>query len=643
MLSFTESKRLVDEMFTFGSYEDADISKIIALLQLADDLYFNDEESFIEDSQYDALKQYAQRVSPANVYFTGVGSEVRGGKVPLPYTMGSLNQVYQGDFEKWVNRYSLAQQLIVITDKLDGASNMMVYDANGQFQIAFSRGDGVMGADISRHFRKMSAVPKQIAVTEAITVRAETIISPERFKQALKTPSLHRVYKNPRNMVSGLMNSSAVNEDLYQYIDVVAYEIVGSTLSKLDQLKLLKQLGFSVVRHTSAVAADLSDDRLTELLNQRRKTSPYELDGIVLDVNDATIRQAIRGTELNPECSVKFKVADSANYAVATVKEVEWNVSKDGYWKPRVKIHPVDLVGVTIQHATGFNAKFIKDNNIGPGAKIAITRSGDVIPFILRVIEPAEAPQLPDGDNVWTETGVDLVLADVTSNETVRFEQLNDFFASIDVPHLGDGNLMKMFEMGFDQPEKIIPLTQEDIGSLVGSLAIGKKIFKSIRDKFTNIPLYELMGAHPAFGRGVGVRKMKKLYDAFKGDMTKCADVDAIVAVEGFERKTATKVANGYAQFQAFMDAVTPYITVAPYVAPVEGALTGKTFVFTGLRNKDLEQAIVSKGGLMGSAVSSKTTFLVTAEPNSTSGKATKARELGVTVISVDDLKSMLK
>jgi NAD-dependent DNA ligase len=246
------------------------------------------------------------------------------------------------------------------------------------------------------------------------------------------------------------------------------------------------------------------------------------------------------------------------------------------------------------------------------------------------------------GDWHWNETGVDAVAVDAANNETARFERLVDFFSSVDIPHLGEGNLRQMFDMGFDTPEKIIPLTLEDIGSLVGSMAIGKKIFTNMRERFTNIPMHVLMGSCAAFGRGVGVRKMKKLEEAFAGDMAKCADLNAIVAVEGFDVKTAKKIVAGYPTFLKFLSAIDKYVSIAAFVAKKQGHLSGKSFVFTGFRSKELEAQIVDVGGVMSTGVSSKTTYLVTAEPNSTSGKAVKARDLGVTVISQDELKAML-
>lgn len=644
MLTFAEGKQLTKEMFVLGTYEDFPVSKILEMLAAADELYYNDEESFMDDNQYDALRQYAQRLSPADKYFTGVGSQVRGGKIKLPYKMGSLNQVYQGDYAKWIGKHGLTDDLIVISDKLDGASAMLVYGADGKLQIAYSRGDGEEGADITRHASKIHNVPKSIKTDKVVTIRAENIISPASFAKINtgKFARAGRVYKNPRNMVSGLMNSSENHAEVYKAIDTVAYEIVGSTLSKVDQLEQLAKWGFKVAEYSIGRADYWNDARLTRLLNDRRDVTEYEIDGVVIDIDDAATRAKLKTDELNPEYAVKFKVADASNLAIATVRNVEWNLSKDGYYKPRVQILPVDLVGVTITNLTGFNAKFIKESGIGPGALIKITRSGDVIPFILETVKPV-APQMPDDVTaVWSETEVDLIVADAANNDTVKFERLNDFFASIDVPGLGEGNLREMFDMGFDVPEKIIPLTLEDVSNLVNSRAIGKKIHTAMRARFTNLPMYDLMGSHACFGRGVGKRKMKKLYDAFEGDMSRCKSVVDIMQVEGFEQKTASKIAAGYPAFLEFLGKVSGYITFAKYEAKKVGNLTGKVFVFTGFRSKELEEKIVNAGGTMGSTVSSKTTYLVTAEPNSTSGKAVKARDLGVTVIGQQELTEML-
>lgn len=653
MLDINEGRKLAQNFFLFN-LEDYTIDQIVSVLELADDLYYNDEDSILTDSEYDTLRRYAQNTDPTNAYFLGVGSSIRGGKVKLPYQMGSLDQKYEGEIVDWIEKNRLTKETSVISDKLDGASGMIVYDANGNFQIGYSRGDGVEGADISRHLVKMPSVPKTIPLDRPLTVRGENIISKANFPKAqvAKTRS-GKPYKNARNMVSGLMNASENPEVVYQYIDFVAYEIVDSEFGKDDQLLILKELGFKVPDYSVTPFSSLNDDFLEGYLKGRRSVSPYEIDGVVIDVNSAEKRSLMNPTRstLNPAYSIKYKVADASNLAAAEVVDFEINVSKHGYLKPRVQIIPVDLVGVTVTWATGFNMKFIRDNKIGPGSKIRITRSGDVIPFILDVIEKSTVIDYPEwfeekthqfGPVKWTDTAVDLVLTNAADNATVKYEQLVDFFASIEVPHLGEGNLQKIFEMGFETPESVIQLTQEDISSLVGSTSIGKKIFAGMKEKLTNIPMYKLMGAHPAFGRGVGVRKMKKLYEAFNGEWETFDNKRRIVAVDGFDDKTANKIVAGFDPFMDFLAVVEPHITIAPYEAPKAGVFSGMSVVFTGFRSKDLEKQVEEAGGKMSTSVSSKTNLLVTNDPDSNSGKAAKARECGVKIIDIDQLKEML-
>ena len=654
MISIEQGKKLVMELFAFELFDDHSIDDIIELLILADDLYYNDDEPIMSDINYDNLRKYAQQLSPTNKYFLGVGSDVRGNKVKLPYQMGSLDQVYEGDIVKYISNNKLDNESLTLSDKLDGASGMIVFDTDG-LQIAYSRGDGIEGADITRHIKQMPSVPN---IKQSLVVRGECIIAVENFPYVNKLTQTRsgKPYKNPRNAVSGMMNAKDNPSKVYKYIDFVAYEIVGSTLSKYDQFTTLKQLGFKIPQFKNVPSNQINDQYLESHLIERKQSSKYELDGIVIDVDSAQKRQQMNPTRdtLNPAYTVKFKLTEAANTVTAEVIDVEINISKDGYLKPRVNIVPVDLLGVTIQWATGFNMKFILDNQIGPKSVLKITRAGDVIPRILSTVSPMvlnNGEQYSDwfnnkinnfGKVRWTDTGVDLVLDNPNDNSTARFEQLIDFFDTLGVSHLGEGNLQKIFELGFETPDSVLLLTQEDISTIIGSNIIGKKIFSSLKSKLTNIPLYTLMGAHPYFGRGVGVRKMKKLYEAFAGDMSKCSDIKNIIDVDGFDEKTATKIQKGYQPFIEFLNSVDKCLSIMEYQSPIIGTLTGKTIVFTGFRDSSLEKAVESAGGKMGSSVSSKTNFVVTTNVNGTSGKLAKARTLNVPIIGIDELKSMI-
>jgi len=378
-----------------SSIEEHSFDTIISTLQTLDDNYYNGDASLATDDQYDILRRYAYSIQPAHVYFTGVGSSVRGGKIKLPFTMGSLNQIHEGELEAWLLKWShslTAKSLFVVTEKLDGTSCMVVYDHNGDLQIAYSRGDGVNGADITRHLSKMPSVPKKLSTDGSTVVRGEIIISKSNFKivQKLVKSRSGSDYKNARNAVAGLMNAELNNEKVYDYIDFIAYDIVNDhDTNKIEMHRVLDENGFILPKTTIINKEEMTEDFLTEILNRMRVESNYEIDGIVVDVDNATTRCLMNPTSstLNPAYSFKYKVASADNVKNVRVVDVVWKVSKHGYLKPRVQIDPTELMGVTIEFCTGFNAKYIYDNKIQPGSIIKITRSGDVIPLCLGVVQ----------------------------------------------------------------------------------------------------------------------------------------------------------------------------------------------------------------------------------------------------------------
>ena len=627
-----------------ASPDEYTIDSIIAILTLADDVYAHLGDSFIEDNEYDALYLIASRLDPANVYFTGVGSKVRGGKIKLPFEMGSLNQVEIGDIEGWVKKNKLENEKVVISDKMDGTSAMLVYGEDGKPQIAYSRGNGTEGADITRHIFKILNTPKQIS--GKLVVRAEvemTETSFEFLRDKVTRHSSNEPYKNARNMVSGLMNRKENPAIVYEYLTVVAYEVVGSEEGKLDQLDKLDAEGFQITPYLSALGSELTDETLAGLLNRRREATDYAIDGVVIDVDSKEKRAQMNPTRdtLNPAYSIKYKVADESNLAIATVKGVTWNISKHGFLKPQVNLVPFDLVGVTISNATGFNAQFIEQHGIGKGARVKITRSGDVIPFILEVVESV-TPDMPTEECEQNETGVDLVLTNKDDNDEVVINQLIDFFSKIEAPMLKEGTVRKLFKAGLTNPEDTINADRNFLVKIIGEN--GHKVYEGLESRLTNIPAYKLLGAFST-ERGLGVRKFKKLQAAFGLDKLIDGEFTTaeVLKVEGFEEKTAAKVETVIGEFNEFLDNIACFYTFEEEVEVASGgSMEGQKVVFTGFRDADLQEAVERAGGEMQSGVSGKTTMLVTKDPNSTSGKVQKARDKGVTIVGIDEFRSMV-
>jgi NAD-dependent DNA ligase len=623
-----------------GSYDSFSTAELIDVLKYADDAYFNTDIPALSDVHYDSIKQYLLYMCSAALqqsYLQSVGSAVRGGKITLPSPMPSLNQVYQGDIQEWVKKYKLEKKAIVISDKLDGASGLVCYKQT-QLNIGYSRGDGIQGADITRHLTKILSIPKTITSINDLDVRGETIISKQNFEQLRVLAEKHqtRQYANARNMVAGLMNSKENPSWMYDHISFLPYEIIDAVhLDKMEQLQLLHSYGFAIPWHIVVFGNELTDEFLTNTLNHRRNVSPFVIDGIVIDINNAEKRWEVAESKTkNPTYAVKYKVLSVDDLVEATVLSVEWNVSKHGYLKPKVIITPVQLFGTTVRQATAFNAAFIERNNIGPGTKIMITKSGMVIPFIHSIVSSTFADLPNDIEYHWNDTHVDIIVSNPDAFKDIVVNQLIAFFTSIKVPALKEGNVKKLVAAGITSPEAIINLSMDAMSEILGSDIIGEKVYIGIISRLIDIPFFTLMGAYST-NRGIGERKIKPLYQYYvdRGGILGITTQEEITVVKGYDVKTAEKILLEIDRFKLFLSQVQEKCTIQKSIVVESGPLTNEHIVFTGFRDAKLEQKLESLGAIIQSAVNKKTTLLVTADINDSSSKIKKAKELNVTIV----------
>ncbi len=611
------------------------MTQVDIFIQLEEaDAAYADGFPLMSDDEYDALRSLAKIRDPKNQYFKQVGAPVvRGISVPLPIPLGSLNQVYENELIDFITKNKLDEYGFVVSAKLDGVSVYLEYDDH--LISAYTRGDGYEGQDITQLVKAMKRVPQQIGTQTKI--RAEIIMEEDVFKTLNEQGKLGRTYKNARNYVAGQVNKNDPgNQAFVNCVSIVAYEIFGDNF-KNEQIEHLYERGFQVVDWDQYLGKHLTLERLTTVLQQFKESSEFALDGIVIDVDSSETRKRLEedkgSSSLNPEYAWKFKIND--NRLITEVVHVHWNISKNGYLKPRVQVTPIELAGVTITYATGFNAKFIKENGIGPGAEISITRSGEVIPFIEKVITKAIA-QLPTeeefGEMVWTNGEVDLKL--IHDHDDAKMGRMIDFFAGIDADQLRVGSIAKLFEAGYDDLTKVIRASREQLVQVLG--VNGSKAYDSLKAKLNPIEQWKLAGASQLFGRGIGRRKMAKLFEAY-GTVIDLS-YDQIIKVEGFEAKTAEKIVEGNDNFKNFLQSIE-FLYSYKKIEKIEGALSGFGVCFTGIRDKNLEAAIISKGGRIDSSVTSKTTHLVCLDPTSGSGKLKKAADKGVAIFSIENAR----
>jgi DNA ligase (NAD+) len=610
-----------------GVLDQLNEATLNAMLIKTNDVYRNlgpDELPIITDNQYDLLEEYIKEKYPKNMVVGKIGAPVEKHKAKLPYEMASMDKIKPDTkaLAAWKAKY---KGPYVLSCKLDGVSGL--YTTEGNVPKLYTRGDGKVGQDVS-HFIPYLNLPK----VAGVVVRGEFIMKKQTFKSKYAD-----TFANARNLVAGTVNRVSIN-DIVQDMDFVAYEVIVPKMKPDEQMKTLQESGFNTVQNETRT--DITNEELSKILVDWRANYEYEIDGVIVTNNEVHPR-----TSGNPDHSFAFKMVLSDQMAETRVLDVEWNASKDGYLKPRVRIEPVHLSGVKIEYATGFNAAFIEQNRIGVGALIQMIRSGDVIPYIKSVITPAEQGLMPTIPYVWNDSHVDIMLEDKDANMTVREKNIAGFFKGIEVDGLGGGNISRIVEAGFDSIPKILKMSKNDFLTIDGfQEKMAAKLLKGIADKAKAASLATLMSASNVFGRGFSNKKIELILEEYPDILTSADDAatktNKLAEIKGMASKTAKAFVEhipkfmGFLEDCGFMSKISSKQTQPLVETNTSHILYKKSIVMSGTRDKELEEALSNVGASMGSSVSSKTFAVITPDVDSDTGKVAAAKKYGVQVFT---------
>jgi len=631
--------------FVAKVFEKQEENVLKNLLKEANDAYHN-ATPFLSDAEFDALEAFvAQKFGSTGL---SVGAPVSsGGKVTLPYKMASMNKIKPGTgaLASWKQTYGTGPY--VLSSKLDGVSGLYCGET------LYTRGDGETGQDI-RWLIPYLGLPELQSSSTEVCVRGEFIIQKEVFDKKYKG-----IFANPRNMVAGLVNHKHMDAAFYEKIkDVsfVAYELITPILKPSEQFAFLVGAGFECAYHRVITSPQyLTEEHLSRVFGSLKSGYMYETDGVI--VCEDKVHPRPPGVS-NPEYAFAFKMATEEQTTQAQVVAVHWSASKDGYLKPRVQIEPVSLCGVQIEYATGFNAAFIVQQKVGPGAIVEIIRSGDVIPHIKQVIRAAtlgaEAGLPTNCEYEWNETGVDIVLKNADQDESVIEKNVALFFAGIGVEGLGAGIIKKLCKAGFNSVPKIIHMTKEEMAGIDG---LGEKsafkIKESIDSALSKATLVTWAASSNIFGRGFGERKIEPILEMFptildsKG--SKEEKIQQVLQVKGIAEKSAGAFVENIGRFNEFYKAcrgskglgLTPLLGPVPLpeqaLNQVLSPLYGKTIVLTGFRDKDLLQRLKEVGAVQGATVTKNTFAVVVKNEGESSSKISNAKALGVPIFFLQD------
>ena len=601
--------------------------QLATMMDEAQKAYYNDSENVLmTDNEFDIIKEYMEKKYPKNKILEQIGAPIQEkNKVKLPYNMPSMDKIKPDTnaLPKWKAKYSGPY---VLSAKLDGISAM--YSTEHDEQKLYTRGNGKVGQDIS-HLIPYLRLPK----TKDITIRGDLIMKKTTFPDKYQSE-----FSNSRNLVAGIVNQKKIEPERFKDVDFVAYEVIVPSLKPSEQMSMLAKDDVDTV--INEVKEDIDNNMLSDILVDWRKNYEYTIDGVIV-TNDKIYDR----TDKNPEHGFAFKMVLSDQVAEAKVLNVLWSPSKDGYLKPRIQIEPVVLGGAKIEYATAFNAAFVEDNKLGIGALVKLVRSGDVIPHIMAVIEPAEKAKMPDVAYKWNDTHVDIILEDAEKDDTVIEKNIIGFFKGLEVDGLGPGNVKKIIAAGYTSVPQIIAMGEDDFLKVDGfKKKMAEKVYTSIRNKIEKASLIKLMAVSNLFGRGFGERRIEpiliKYPDIVTSEISDEEKIANIKSIRGMEKKTAERFVQNIPKFIDF-------IKVAKLEDKLHETMLGlqeqpaidetnplyeKSIVITGFRNKELSEELKSLGVRESSAVSKNTFAVIVKDKDEDTGKIAAAKQKNIPI-----------
>ena len=633
------TKKLVKELEadTRKVLEGLSTDDIVKLLQKANQEYYNGDAPILSDKAYDILKDVMEERDPSHPILKSVGAVIAKDddrKANLPYFLASLDKIKTDPkvLEKWKTKY---KGECVVSDKLDGVSGLLTF--NGGCVALYTRGDGQVGQKINHLLPFIKGIPPLLLGDKEVSVRGELIISKKDFE------TIKHKGANARNMISGLVNAKVPDLEVAKVTQFVAYELIVPQTLPSQSFKIMNDYGFNIVHRE--VVSDVSVSSLSEILLRRRKESDFEVDGVVIMHNKVYER-----VKQNPGYAFAFKSAEMLDAVEVFVSHVEWNISKDGYFKPVVVFPGVKLSGVMIQRVTAFNAKFVEDNIIGKGARLMIIRSGDVIPYISQVVSPATSGKadMPTDPYVWNETRVDVMVA--KENDDVRFKNIEFFIKKVEVKGLAAGTLKKMFDSGLQTVHDILHVSKDMLLKVPGIKdKMANNIWQALQASKANMDCLTVMDASNAFGRGLGLKKLELIVGKFPATIHNriTPTVGELVKIRGVEKTTAEQFIKQLPLFWKFLDdnglsglcTADESSTTTTDTQTQNDKLKGVKVVFSGFRDAGLEAVIKKQGGDVATTVSKNTTVVVVKELGGSSSKVTKANELGIPVVILEDFR----
>ena len=637
--------------------------------------YYVLDKPTISDFEYDKMLRSLEDLEQANPDLITPDSPTQrvGGKaldsfekvnhrVPLE----SLQDVFDfdelGDFDRRVREIA-PKATYIVEPKVDGLSVALEYE-NGVFVRGATRGDGVVGEDVTENLRTIKSIPLKLeGAPSVLIVRGEVFMPKAVFEQLndVREKRGEALFANPRNAAAGSMRQLdpkiAAERKLdalifnIQYAEGVSFENDSESLDWLESLKfkVISRVGVSTIEDAA---------KQIELIGENRDQYAFDIDGAVVKLDDLSSRLTLGSTSKFPRWAAAYKYPPEQKESV--VQDIVIQVGRTGVLTPKAVVAPVRLAGTTVTNATLHNIDYIRDKDIRIGDTVLVQKAGEIIPEIVRVVLEKRpdnliefkfptccpvcgAPVARDEDGAHIRcTGAECP-AQLLRNLT--------HFASrdaMDIEGLGPAVVESLVDAQFVKtPADLYTLDAQSVASLD---RMGQKSAENLIAAIERSKSNDLSRLLFAFGiRQVGQKAAKVLAARFGTlDALCAASVEELTCIDDVGEITARNVVEWLSSEQSrhLIDSLRSQgVNMASFAEPIGDKLAGKTFVLTGtlehFTRDEASEMIEKLGGRVSGSVSKKTNYVVAGE--SAGSKLKKANELGIPVLSEEDFLAFIQ
>ena len=639
------------------------MNELVDLLNRYADEYYRLDRPSVSDAEYDRLYRELLELEKANPDQVlphspthRVGGKILDGfeKFTHQYPLYSLQDAFSKEeleaFDQRI-RKEFPQATYICELKIDGLSISLTYEA-GRLVVGATRGDGSVGENITENLKRVKDIPLILTERLDITVRGECYMPKTSFERV----NLERQEKgepefaNPRNAAAGTLRQLDTGVVAKRGLATFLYQEASPTdaSSQSQVLAELDRLGFTT-NHDYVLATSITEVwEFIEKIATKRNQLPYEIDGIVIKVNDLAIQEELGFTVKAPRWAVAYKFP--AEEKEAEILSVDWTVGRTGVVTPTANLTPVQLAGTTVSRATLHNVDYIAEKDIRIGDTVIVYKAGDIIPAVLRVVEAKRDQQeimpiptaCPSCESPLMHYEDEVALRCINPHCPSQIMNRLEHFASRDamnISGLGTSIVEKLFKANLVKDvADIYKLSVDDLLLLEGfkdkSAAKLHQAIQASKDNSAEKLLFGLGIRH------VGSKASKILLEKFGNleELAKASSED-IAQIDGLGQVIAKSLVSyfesqGALELLAELKEAGVNLTYLGQVAREDAALSGLTVVLTGklerLKRSEAKAKLESLGANVASSVSKKTNLVVAG--SDAGSKLTKAQELGIEV-----------